>query len=130
MEKLTIYVPQPSHPGRAKYDELMLALARKGFGIENTVFLFPQITNDAEDANIFRALTITLEDLEKLSQREVPMQTLRFKGEEIYAAICDALAHRSCSFKCTPLPDDEYEVSFKPNEGIEELIKETIRKWL
>ncbi len=51
---------------------------------------------------------------------------IRIKGDKEYLAICIALAKRSCFFSCTPLPDGEYEVEYKPNEGIEELIQETV----
>ena len=128
MAKRTIYIPQPSHPDRAQYDYLMLALGRKGFGIENIVSLFPQAGSQPSEARHFRALTISDEDLEKLGQREVPTKSLRFKDDDVYVAICVALAGRSCYFKCMPLPDGEYEVSFKPNEGIEELIYKTVAR--
>ena len=51
---------------------------------------------------------------------------LRIKGDDEYIAICVALAQRSCFFSCMPLPDSLYEIEFKPNEGIEKIIQDTV----
>lgn len=69
----------------------------------------------------------TLADQQHVGKRGLATK-IRIKGDEEYLAICIALAKRSCFFSCMPLPDGEYEVEFKPNEGIEELIQETVAK--
>ena len=67
MDQLTIYVPIPPLPQAQKYDELMLALARLGFGVGPSMIL----TDELKEQITVRGMTITLDSLEQLKEMKL-----------------------------------------------------------
>ena len=55
-------------------------------------------------------------------RQPVTVQSMVLFNSDEAKLVLDALFERSCWFEWTPLPDDEWEVRFKRNEGINTLL--------